>query len=77
MVYFNEKNPMPEDGRWLDILKNSRLSIIIENNATSQFARHLRAETGFVFKESINKYDGRIFLFEDLLKEIDAKIRGL
>jgi len=77
MVYFSEINPMPEGGRWLDLLKNSRLSIIIENNATSQFARHLRAETGFVFKETINKYDGRCFLFEDLLKEIDAKLRGL
>jgi hypothetical protein len=34
----------------------------------------LKAETGFEFKEKINKYDGRPFLLEELTGEINARI---
>jgi hypothetical protein len=35
--------------------------IIVENNQSGQFARHLRAETGIVAHGHIRKYDGEPF----------------
>ena len=43
------------------ILGRSRRTIIVENNQSGQFARHLRAETGIVADGHIRKYDGEPF----------------
>jgi 2-oxoglutarate ferredoxin oxidoreductase subunit alpha len=43
------------------ILGKSRRVIIVENNQSGQFARHLRAETGLVAHGHIRKYDGEPF----------------
>ena len=43
------------------ILGRSRRVIIVENNQSGQFARHLRAETGIVAQGHIRKYDGEPF----------------
>lgn len=43
------------------ILGASKKTIIIENNQSGQFARHLRAETGIVPDGHIRKYDGEPF----------------
>ena len=43
------------------ILGKSRRVIIVENNQSGQFARHLRAETGIVTQAQIRKYDGEPF----------------
>ena len=44
-----------------DILSKSKKIIIVENNFSGQFARHLRAETGLVAHGHIRKYDGEPF----------------
>jgi 2-oxoglutarate ferredoxin oxidoreductase subunit alpha len=44
-----------------DILGRSKKIVIIENNFSGQFARHLRAETGLVANGHIRKYDGEPF----------------
>jgi 2-oxoglutarate ferredoxin oxidoreductase subunit alpha len=44
-----------------DILGRSQRIVIVENNFSGQFARHLRAETGIVAKGHIRKYDGEPF----------------
>jgi 2-oxoglutarate ferredoxin oxidoreductase subunit alpha len=44
-----------------DILSRSKRTVIVENNFSGQFARHLRAETGFVAHGHIRKYDGEPF----------------
>lgn len=44
-----------------DILSRSKKVIIVENNFSGQFARHLRAETGLVAQGHIRKYDGEPF----------------
>ncbi len=91
MLHFSEIYPFPspipltlwEGARgmvsfdYFKILTDAQLTICIENNATSQFARLMRAETGYKFKSKINRYDGRPFLLEQLVEEIDAKIRRL
>jgi 2-oxoglutarate ferredoxin oxidoreductase subunit alpha len=43
------------------ILKNVKRTICIEANSTGQFARHLRAETGYTVHDQILKYDGEPF----------------
>jgi 2-oxoglutarate/2-oxoacid ferredoxin oxidoreductase subunit alpha len=44
-----------------DILGRSQRIVIVENNFSGQFARHLRAETGIVAQGHIRKYDGEPF----------------
>ncbi len=43
------------------ILGKSRRLIVVENNQSGQFARHLRAETGIAAHGHIRKYDGEPF----------------
>jgi 2-oxoglutarate ferredoxin oxidoreductase subunit alpha len=45
----------------LEILNKCKTTIVVELNATGQFARHLRAETGFSCTDTILKYDGEPF----------------
>jgi 2-oxoglutarate ferredoxin oxidoreductase subunit alpha len=73
MLHFSEIYPLPAEGDYLDILRNAKLSVCIENNSTGQFVRLMRTETGFEFKARINKYDGRPFTVEGLL----ARVRNI
>ncbi len=79
MLHFSEVYPFSsiEKFDYLTLLKNARLTVCIENNATGQFARHMRAETGYEFESKINKYDGRPFTLEGLLGELNAYISRL
>jgi 2-oxoglutarate ferredoxin oxidoreductase subunit alpha len=43
------------------ILSRSKKTVIVENNFSGQFARHLRAETGLVANGHLRKYDGEPF----------------
>jgi 2-oxoglutarate ferredoxin oxidoreductase subunit alpha len=74
MLHFAEVYPFPptEPFDYLSLLRNAGLTLCIENNATGQFARLMRAETGYVFTARINRYDGRPFTREGLLTEIMA-----
>ncbi len=79
MLHFSEIYPLPsrDSFDYLDLLTNAKKTICVENNATGQFARLLRAETGFIFGAQIHKYDGRPFLLEELTGAIHERIRGL
>ena len=79
MLHFSEICPFPsaESSDYLDMLRNAKMAICIENNATSQFAWLVRAETGFEFIHRMNKYDGRPFTVDGLLGELDAHFRRL
>lgn len=77
MMHFSEIYPLPERERfdYLKILRGAEMTICIENNATSQFARLIKTWTGFKFGNYINKYDGRPFTLESLIGEINAIIK--
>jgi 2-oxoglutarate ferredoxin oxidoreductase subunit alpha len=79
MLHFSEVYPFPSTDAFdfLALLQNAKMSICIEHNATGQFARLIKAETGFVFQYNINRYDGRPFTLEGLLGELDAFIGRL
>jgi 2-oxoglutarate/2-oxoacid ferredoxin oxidoreductase subunit alpha len=79
MLHFSEIFPLPqrENFDYVRLLENTRLSICIENNATGQFSRLLRSETGFEFKAQVHKYDGRPFTVEALTGEINDHLRNV
>ena len=74
MLHFSEVYPFPSTERfdYLALLNRAGKSICIENNALGKFASLMRAETGFVFDDRINRFDGRPFTVENLVAEINA-----
>ena len=76
MLHFSEIYPFPATDRfdYLTLLGNAKKTVCIENNATGQFARLMRAETGYVFTSMVHRYDGRPFTLERLLGELDGHI---
>lgn len=60
----------------LEILRNSRRTIIVENNYSGQFARYLRSETSFVASGHIRKYDGEPFMPHHLVEAVKAQLAG-
>jgi 2-oxoglutarate ferredoxin oxidoreductase subunit alpha len=76
MLHFSEIYPFPGRDKfdYIDVLKKAKKTIIIEQNATSQFARLMKTETGYDFTDRINRYDGRPFMVEELVGEIDGLI---
>ena len=60
MLHLNELWPFPAEAVF-DALNTAHNSYVIENNATGQLARLIRAETGKDVSGRILKYDGRPF----------------
>ena len=74
MMHFSEIYPFPEDREFLRVIVNAKKTILVEQNATAQFLRYFRAETGISFDEHILKYDGRPFMIEELTEEVTKRI---
>src|SRR5260370_6199853 len=60
----------------LEILRNSRHTIIVENNYSGQFARYLRSETAFVPNGHIRKYDGEPFIPHHIVEAVHEHLAG-
>jgi 2-oxoglutarate ferredoxin oxidoreductase subunit alpha len=60
----------------LDILKDARHTIIVENNYSGQFARYLRSETSFVPSGHIRKYDGEPFMPHHIVEAVIEQLSG-
>lgn len=76
MLHFGELCPLPltETFNYMSILANATMSICFEQNATGQFARLFRSETGHTFNEILHRFDGRPYLLEEFTGVIDAII---
>ena len=59
-----------------EILRHAKRTICIECNYTGQFARHLRAETGFSVNDLILKYDGEPFEPHHIVEQVQAILQG-
>ncbi|MBF0517850.1 MAG: hypothetical protein HQK97_12210 [Nitrospirae bacterium] len=77
MLHFSEIYPFPltEKLDYLKILSGARATICVENNATGQFSYLMHAETGYKFSHNINHYDGRPFLLDGLIGEINDCVK--
>jgi 2-oxoglutarate ferredoxin oxidoreductase subunit alpha len=60
----------------LDILRQTRHTIIVENNYSGQFARYLRSETSFVPDGHIRKYDGEPFMPHHIVEAVKEQLGG-
>jgi 2-oxoglutarate ferredoxin oxidoreductase subunit alpha len=60
----------------LDLLKDARHTIIVENNFSGQFARYLRSETSFVPNGHIRKYDGEPFMPHHIVEAVRDQLAG-
>jgi len=58
------------------ILGRSKRTICVEVNATGQFARHLRAETGYSVHDRILKYDGEPFEPGEISRQVQDILHG-
>ncbi len=74
MIHFSEIYPLPSLNKWnyLDIMRGAHLTLCVENNAGRQFARFIKAETGYEFNGWINRYDGRPFTVESIVEGING-----
>jgi 2-oxoglutarate ferredoxin oxidoreductase subunit alpha len=59
-----------------EILQNCKKTICVEANFTGQFARHLRAETGFTVDDHILKYDCEPLEPHQIVEEVKAILEG-
>lgn len=60
----------------IEILKRCKKTICVELNYTGQFARHLRAETGYSVHDRIVKYDGEPFEPHHIVEEVRCIMEG-
>ena len=59
-----------------EILKACQRTIVIENNFSGQFARHLRAETGLSVDHVLTRYDGEPFEPAYITRRVRAFLEG-
>ncbi len=71
-LHFKQVYPLHEDA--IKFLKKAEKTIIIENNATSQFSKLIRQQTGYEIKNKILQYNGLPFSVETITKEIQKII---
>ncbi|NTV30081.1 MAG: 2-oxoacid:acceptor oxidoreductase subunit alpha [Candidatus Omnitrophica bacterium] len=67
-LYFRQVYPFP--GTAIPLLEKAAEVICIENNATGQFAKLVRRETGLAVHRNILKYNGSPFSVEELVRQI-------
>jgi 2-oxoglutarate ferredoxin oxidoreductase subunit alpha len=60
----------------LELLKDAKHTIIVENNFSGQFARYLRSETSFVPNGHIRKYDGEPFFPNHIVEAVQEQLAG-
>ena len=60
----------------LSALGKAGTVIVVENNYSGQFARYLRAETGFTAAGHIRKYDGEPFMPHHIVDGVQAILAG-
>jgi len=60
----------------LEILKGCERTIVVENNFSGQFARHLRAETGYSVEHVLTPYDGEPFEPAYIVRRVRAFVEG-
>jgi 2-oxoglutarate/2-oxoacid ferredoxin oxidoreductase subunit alpha len=58
------------------ILRNCRRTIVVENSFSGQFARHLRAESGFTVDHVLTRYDGEPFEPAYIAERVKADLAG-
>ena len=69
LLHFNQVYPLPIQTN--DYLQKAQRIIIVENNATSQFGKLIKLNTGIEINDKILKYNGLSFHVEELVKKLN------
>ncbi|MBN2013396.1 2-oxoacid:acceptor oxidoreductase subunit alpha [candidate division KSB1 bacterium] len=73
LLYFRQVYPFPSNT--LDYFRNAKNVIVIENNATGQFAQMLHLFPHIEVHQNILKYNGLPFSVEEVEKELNQKLK--
>lgn len=57
-----------------EVIKNSKKTLVIENNKTGQFEGLIREHTGLSVSHNLRKYDGRPFYPEEIVEKVKAAL---
>ena len=68
-LHFKQVYPLP--CQTIDYLQKAQRIIIVENNATAQFAKLIKLHTGVEINDRILKYDGLSFYVEELTEKLN------
>jgi 2-oxoglutarate ferredoxin oxidoreductase subunit alpha len=69
VLHFSQVWPLAPQ-QFLHRLQGAKKAVCVEGNAFGQFARLIRRETGFEFREQIHRYDGLTITPEYILREL-------
>ena len=70
LLHFKQVYPLPTETA--QYLKKAKNLFIVENNATSQFAKLIKLYTGIEIKNKILKYNGLSFYVEELTEKLNG-----
>ena len=70
LLHFKQVYPLPDETA--DYLMRAAKIIIVENNATSQFAKLIRLGTGIDIENKVLKYNGLSFYVEELTERLSG-----
>lgn len=73
MLHFSDIWPLPQK-RLKSLLPLVSKSFCIENNAGGQLAALIRRETGISIDRHILKYDGRVFMPDEIVTEVEKDV---
>lgn len=74
-LVFSDVYPILPD--WFDSYVSPEICLVnVEVNASNQFGKLIRMETGISFKHSINKYDGRPLTDEEIVEAMEVIYHG-
>jgi len=69
LLHFKQVYPLPD--RIADYLQRAKQTIIVENNATSQFGKLIKLHTGIEMDSKLLKYNGLSFTVEELMEKLN------
>ena len=72
-LHFSQVWPIVPE-QFVQRLEEAREVVCVESNATGQFARLIRRETGFEIKRRVLRYDGLALTPEFVLRELDGLV---
>lgn len=69
-LHFRQVHPLPRET--VGFLKKAEKTIVVENNATGQFAKQIKLHTGIDVDGKILKYNGLSFTVEELVEKLKS-----
>jgi 2-oxoglutarate ferredoxin oxidoreductase subunit alpha len=77
LAFLSFSQVYPLHPKTVDYIQKAEKTIIIENNATSQFGKLIRLYTGIEIKDKILKYNGLPFSVEEIIEKVKNLLDGM